>query len=490
MGKDKKVINTHCHSKMCDIDEHEINAIYENTTLNKGKSALHSHKTSNVRDDENLENLAFCNSDNGIEAKDEAELVLNGARGEENTTENSRGKADSLLAHAQNTGDDFSYSSKDSECTGEERKSDVAVPVNGKHHLSARFDHSDTLEDSYSHEYSSHNHSHGENSHTHSHRVSSHNHSHGLVGHDHSHESIEFVKHNKNKLRLTLVLLLTFGVGIAQIVVSFYSGSLALLADSAHMFADSVGLLFALGIAHVMTIPSNEKHTWGYARAEILGALGQAIILSVISVYILISAVGRIFDPTQIEAQSMGVMGLVGLLANAISILILMSSRNENMNMSAAFLEVLADTLGSVGVIVAALFIYFKGIVVIDVIVSSTIAIFIIFRAFSMGNKSIKILLESVPDGIDLQSINEHVRSIDHVVGIHDVHVSMIATGLYVLSAHIVVEEECFSDNHSREILDQVQHCLANHFNIPIKHVTIQLESPNHIVHEYDPCNK
>ncbi len=159
------------------------------------------------------------------------------------------------------------------------------------------------------------------------------------------------------------------------------------------------------------------------------------------------------------------------------------------MNMGAAFLEVLADTLGSVGVVVAAILINVTGITVFDIIVSSIIAVFIVIRAISMGNKATNILLETVPEGIDLKVINEHVSSIEHVIEMHDIHVSMISTDLYVLSAHVVVEEECFTDNHSRIILDQVQHCLANHFNVPIKHVTIQLESPHHIEHEYNPCN-
>lgn len=346
----------------------------------------------------------------------------------------------------------------------------------------------DTIRD----ENANNNHNHAHNhAHSHDHTSShSHNHSHGLLDHDHSHDNMEFVKHKKNKFRLILVLALTLGIAIAEIIISFLSNSLSLMADSGHMFADTVGLVLALYIANLTERPADDKGTWGYKRAEILGALAQAVLLIAISASIVVSAISRLINPLQIHADSMGVMGVVGLVANGISIFILMSSQKDNMNMGAAFLEVLADTLGSIGVVVAAGLIYITKIYLFDIIVSVFIALFIIFRAVIIGKKATNILLERVPQGIDLKAINKHISAIEHVREIHDLHISMIATGLPVLSAHVVVEDECFTDNHSRIILDQVQHCLSNHFSIPIKHVTIQLESPEHRVHEYDPCNQ
>lgn len=324
-------------------------------------------------------------------------------------------------------------------------------------------------------------------SHYHDHQHE-HSHEHGLMGHDHSQANIELAKNKRNRRKLAVVLTITLGVNIAEIAIAIYSNSMALLADSAHMIADSIGLAFALFIAQLLLKPADAKRTWGYKRAEILGALAQSVLLVVMGVFIVGFGIYRIFNSYHVESHSMGLMGVIGLVANVISMLILLRQRGENMNMNAAFLEVLSDTLGSVGVIVAAFLVYLTGFVYFDTVVSIAIAVFILVRAGSMGRKASNILLEKVPDNIDITQIAEHIKAIPHVKDIHDIHVSTISTGVPIFSAHVVVENECFMGGHSKVILDQVQYCIYNHFEVPIHHVTIQLESPNHIEHEYEPC--
>lgn len=335
-----------------------------------------------------------------------------------------------------------------------------------------------------SHKHQGHSHEYAHEDH-HAHE---HSHEHGIMGHDHSQANIELAKNKRNRRKLAVVLTITLGVNIAEIAIAIYSNSMALLADSAHMIADSIGLAFALFIAQLLLKPADAKRTWGYKRAEILGALAQSVLLVIMGVFIVGFGIYRIFNSYHVESHSMGLMGVIGLVANVISMLILLRQRGENMNMNAAFLEVLSDTLGSVGVIVAAFLVYLTGFVYFDTVVSIAIAVFILVRAGSMGRKASNILLEKVPDNIDITQIAEHIKAIPHVKDIHDIHVSTISTGVPIFSAHVVVENECFMGGHSKVILDQVQYCIYNHFEVPIHHVTIQLESPNHIEHEYEPC--
>ena len=207
------------------------------------------------------------------------------------------------------------------------------------------------------------------------------------------------------------------------------------------MLTDAGGLAIAFVAATLATRPPTAKRTWGWGRAEVLGATAQAAILLAVGIFVVIEAVRRFFEPPEIVGGELVIFGIVGLLGNVASIVVLASGRTANLNMRAAFLEVLNDALGSVAVIVAALVIAFTGFQLADAIAAILIGLLIVPRAIMLLRDTTSVLLESTPPGLDLDSVREHILTVPHVQSVHDLHVSQIATGLPVLTAHVVVDE-------------------------------------------------
>lgn len=180
------------------------------------------------------------------------------------------------------------------------------------------------------------------------------------------------------------------------------------------------------------------------------------------------------------------VFGIIGLVANVIAIGILSSGRNSNFNMRAAFLEVLNDALGSLGVIIAAIAIATTGFQRADSIAGLFIAALIVPRAFKLMRETARVLMEFTPDGLDLDEVRTHILNVDHVREVHDLHASTVATGLPTLTAHIVIDEKCFRDGHAAEVLANLKECVAKHFDVTIQHSTFQIEPPSIRDHEPD----
>ena len=180
------------------------------------------------------------------------------------------------------------------------------------------------------------------------------------------------------------------------------------------------------------------------------------------------------------------IFGIVGLVANVSAIAVLSSSRSSNFNMRAAFLEVLNDALGSVGVIVAAIVIATTGFQRADSIAGLFIAALIVPRAFTLLRETARVLMEFAPEGLDLDEVREHILGVDHVREVHDLHASTVATGLPTLTAHIVLEDECFTDGHAAKVLESVKECVAEHFAVTIQHSTFQIEPSSIRDHEPD----
>ena len=298
-------------------------------------------------------------------------------------------------------------------------------------------------------------------------------------GHQHSHGGGA-----DHRGRLGVVLAITSTVLVVELIGAWLSGSLALLADAGHMLTDVAGLVIALIAATLARRPGTARRTWGYQRAEVLGATLQAAILLGVGAYIFIEGIRRLFAPPELAGTTMVVFGVVGLLGNAISILVLLGGRRGNVNMRAAFLEVVNDALGSVGVLLAALVIAVTGWLQADAVVSLLIAILIVPRTITLLRETVSVLLESTPPGLDLDSVRRHVLALPHVTDIHDLHASQITSGSPVLTAHVVVDDSCFLDGHAPQILDRLQSCLAEHFPIGIEHSTFQLEPASHADHE------
>jgi cobalt-zinc-cadmium efflux system protein len=280
--------------------------------------------------------------------------------------------------------------------------------------------------------------------------------------------------------KLILVFAITFTVMIAEIIGSVLTGSLALLADAGHMFTDSAGLLIAFIAASLALKPPTLKRTWGYQRAEIVAAAGQAALLLAVGGFVIFEGIRRLFEPPEIAGSTMLWFGIIGLAGNAVGLAVLASGRKHNFNMKAAFLEVLNDALGSVAVIAAAIIIAVTGWVQADAVVSLLIGVLIIPRTLRLLRDTVNVLMENAPAGLDLAKVREHILALPHVIDVHDLHASLVASGTPVLSAHVTVEDTCMTDGHAARILAELQRCVAEHFDVSVEHSTFQIEPAAH----------
>jgi cobalt-zinc-cadmium efflux system protein len=288
-----------------------------------------------------------------------------------------------------------------------------------------------------------------------------------------------------NRKRLAIALGITTTILIAELIGAIITGSLALLVDAAHMLTDAGGLALALFAASLIERPATTRRTWGYGRAEVLAATAQAAILLAVGIFVFVEGVQRLISPPGIASGELVVFGIIGLVGNIASILVLATGRNSNFNLRAAFLEVVNDALGSVAVIVAAIIIATTGWTRADAVVAMLIGILILPRTFTLLRETIDVLLESTPRNLDLGSVRTHILDLPHVMSVHDLHASQIATGMPVLSAHVVIDDGCFYDGHASAIIDQLQACVAEHFDVQVEHSTFQLERAEHAEHEH-----
>lgn len=319
----------------------------------------------------------------------------------------------------------------------------------------------------------SHSHSHTHSpSHSHDHtagQAHAHSHNHGH-GHNHSHGS-------SNRTRLTIAFGITAALVLVQFVGAILTGSLALLTDTAHALTDASGLLVALIAATLMLRPATAVRTWGFARVEVIAALGQAAILLAVGLYTAVEGVRRLFSPPEVPAQELLLFGILGLVGNVAAIAILAGSRDDNFNMRAAFLEVLNDALGSLGVILAAIIIATTGFMRADAIAGLFIATLILPRALTIMRETLAVLMETAPTGVDLDEVQQHLLDLDGVEAVHDLHASTIGTGLPVVTLHLVVNETAFSCGSVPNLLAEAHSCLREHFPVSFEHATIQIET-------------
>lgn len=277
---------------------------------------------------------------------------------------------------------------------------------------------------------------------------------------------------------------MTATVLVVEIVGAIWSGSLALLADAGHMATDSIGLVIALLAAHLMTRPRTDRWTWGFVRVEVLAAGLQAGLLIVLCGFISYEAVSRFLRPEEVNGTVMVWVGAFGLLANLVSMAILFRGRKASLNMKAAFLEVSADALGSVAVVVSAVVLLTTGWPYADSIASLLIAVLIAVRAVSILRQSVDVLMERTPEGLDLNRVRQLLLAHPSVVEVHDLHASSIGTGLNALTAHVVVTEECVQAGKTVHVLHQLQESLKTISEVDLNHVTMQIDSDQHASHE------
>ena len=287
---------------------------------------------------------------------------------------------------------------------------------------------------------------------------------------------------NAHRNRLMVVLVITFAVLIAEVVGGLIAGSLALLADAGHVLTDATGLIMALIAVLLATRAATVKRTFGLQRAEVLAALGNALLLVAVAVWVLIMAVERLREPVEIRSGLMLAVAVVGALANLAGLLVLRPAQSKSMNMRGAYLEVFGDFVGSLAVIVAAVLILITDWTPFDAIASLAVVILIIPRAWSLLREVVDVLLEATPRGVDLDEVRNHIMRVRGVVDVHDLHAWTITSGVPVLSAHVIVDHACISEGRSGEVLDRLGECLGGHFDV--SHCTFQLEPVGHQEHE------
>ncbi|WP_327399848.1 cation diffusion facilitator family transporter [Streptomyces sp. NBC_01288] len=310
------------------------------------------------------------------------------------------------------------------------------------------------------------------------------------AGHDHGHSHgapVTGTAAAAYQGRLRIALGITITVMVVEVVGGLLADSLALIADAAHMATDALGLGMALLAIHFANRPAVGNRTFGFARAEILAALANCLLLLGVGGYVLYEAVQRFVTPADTEGGLTIVFGLIGLVANMISLTLLVRGQKDSLNVRGAFLEVAADALGSLAVIISAVVILTTGWQAADPIASLAIGLMIVPRTLKLLRETLDVLLESAPKDVDMQDVRAHILALDGVEDVHDLHAWTITSGMPVLSAHVVVRSDVLNAIGNEKMLHELQGCLGDHFDV--EHCTFQLEPRGHAEHEAKLCH-
>ena len=300
------------------------------------------------------------------------------------------------------------------------------------------------------------------------------------MGHGHQHGTATAAAGQRG--RLAVVLALTLTVLVVEVVGAAVSGSLALLADAGHMATDALGIGLALGAVTLAQRPPRGRRTYGWQRLEILAAVANGVLLLGVCAFVVVEAVRRIGNPPEIGSGVMLAVAVLGLGVNLVGLAVLRSGRRTSLPVRGAYLEVLGDALGSVAVLVAAAVIATTGWTPADTVASLAVGALVLPRAWQLLREALDVLLEAAPRGVDLDEVRQHMRRVDGVLDVHDLHAWTITSGMPVLSAHVVVTEEALEAGHGGRVLDALCACLGSHFDV--EHCTFQLEGERHADHE------
>jgi cobalt-zinc-cadmium efflux system protein len=295
-------------------------------------------------------------------------------------------------------------------------------------------------------------------------------------GHDHGVSA----EADKRYLIATLILLVTFMV--FEVTTALVANSLALLADAGHMLADVGAIAGSFVAIRLAARPATGSHTFGLRRAEILAAAGNGITLLLVSALITIEAVQRLIHPSTVHGGVLIVVASVGVIVNLAATVILSRANRTSLNMEGAYRHILTDLYGFIGTVVAGIIIVTTGFSRADSIASLVVVGLMVKAAVQLLRPALRILLEGTPEGIDLEEVRQHLMELPEVSSVHDLHAWTLTSSLPILTAHVVVTDECISQGEVGRVLDHLQSCLAGHFDV--EHSTLQLEAIGHIDHE------
>jgi cobalt-zinc-cadmium efflux system protein len=303
---------------------------------------------------------------------------------------------------------------------------------------------------------------------------------------DHPHD--ENVKHSHQpgfrsyeRKRLLIAIILTGAMMVGEVIGGIVSGSLALLSDAGHMLTHSFALLISFLAILYACRPATREKSFGFYRAEIIAALFNGITLLIITGFILWEAYKRILNPIPISEIEMIIVAVIGLIVNVATALILWKASRESLNVRSAFVHMIGDTASSIGVVIGAVIIYITGFYIIDPIISILIAAVILVWSITLIRDSVRILMESAPKNIDVNELKENlIKGIAPVKDLHDLHVWEITSGMYCLTAHVIIDD--MSISQTEKVLKNINHFLLDKYNI--QHPIIQFESGEGFKHE------
>jgi cobalt-zinc-cadmium efflux system protein len=291
--------------------------------------------------------------------------------------------------------------------------------------------------------------------------------------HDHGTAARRAGARHQRPLLISFLLIVAF-LGV-QVVTGIITGSLALLSDAGHMATDALGLGMALAAIHAASNARiSPQRTFGLYRLEILAALANAVLLFGVAAYVLYEAVIRLGEDREIDAIPVLVVGLLGLAVNIVAFVLLRSGAKESLNVEGAYLEVVSDALGSLGVVIGAIVWGTTGWTWVDPVIGAAIGVFILPRAFRLGRESVRILVQAAPARIDVPTLQADLAAIPGVVDVHDLHVWTLTSDMEVASAHLMVRVG--TDSH--RVLDQARSLLVDRHGLG--HATLQIEPDDH----------
>jgi cobalt-zinc-cadmium efflux system protein len=298
--------------------------------------------------------------------------------------------------------------------------------------------------------------------------------------HSHGHAHGPGAGSDRRYLLTALALLAAFM--LAEVITAILSGSLALLSDAGHMLSDVGAIGGALWAMALAARPPSGKWTYGWKRAEILSAAANGITLLVVAGIVTAEAIGRLIHPPAVDGGPVIAVAAAGIVVNVAAAWVLARANRSSLNVEGAFRHVLTDLYGFIGTVIAGIIIVTTGFTRADAIASLLVVALMGKAAWELLRDSGRVLLEAAPEDMDLEEVRAHLSGVAHVLGVHDLHAWTVTSGLPALSAHIVIADPCFHDGHAPRLLDELQACLAGHFDV--EHSTFQLEAAAHAGHE------
>ncbi len=285
---------------------------------------------------------------------------------------------------------------------------------------------------------------------------------------------------DRRALVVSLVLLAAFMA--FEVGAAVASNSLVLLADAGHMLVDVGAIAGSLVAIHLAARPETRSHTYGMKRAEILAAAANAITLLIVSALVTWDAVVRLLHPSSVDGAVLIVVAAVGVAVNVVATSVMARANRRSLNIEGAYRHILTDLYGFAGTLIAGIIIVLWGIDRADAIASLVVVVLMLKAAVELLRPSLRILLEATPEDIDLIEVRQHLLELPEVESIHDLHAWTLTSSLPILTAHVVVTDECLNTGEVGRVLDHLQECLAGHFDV--EHSTLQFESAGHIEHE------